>query len=83
MIGSTKLNRLTRLTRPVCSLVFGLGGLICFIVLLNLLGDKVALVDSNRSKGIEANAYFYSEVGDLNEFLDDENGRYSTKSLDR
>jgi len=68
-----------RTTRHGFSLLLGLVGLVCFLLILNLLSDKIALVESNLAKGLEADAYFYSEAGDLNDFLDNENGRYSTK----
>ena len=41
------------------------------------------LIDRNQREELEVDAYFYSEVGDLSEFLDDEQGRYGRRALRR
>jgi len=40
-------------------------------------GDVVA---QSRARGLESDAYFYTEAGDVGAFLDDE-GRYRRRSL--
>ena len=67
----------------VLLLLLGLGSVGLFLVGAHLLSDRFSLIERNRRSGIEADAYFYSEVGDLREFLDDENGRYGVRSLRR
>jgi hypothetical protein len=67
-------------------LALGITGVGLFVVLLHLLSGSVpgstgALIEHNRRKQIEVGAYFYSEVGDLKEFLDDQSGRYGRASL--
>ena len=46
-------------------------------------GATGAMIESNRSHDREVWAYFYTEVGDLEEFLDDEEGRYGKRAADR
>jgi len=62
--------------------LLGLGGVVCLLVLLTQLSSKLTLIDLNRHRGFQVDAYFYSEVGDLTEFLDDENGKYGKRALD-
>jgi len=57
-------------------LSWGLGAVFCFVLLLNLLSTRFAMIDSSRDQGLEVDAYFYTEVGDLKDFLDDDNGKY-------
>ncbi len=69
-------------------LLLGLVSVTLFITLLHQLSTRLAgvpgdLIDRNRREGLEVDAYFYSEVGDLREFLDDEQGRYGRRSLRR
>ena len=63
----------------VARLLLGLCVLVSLVVGLDSLGGKVNQIQHNRQLDVEVDAYFYSEVGDLEEFLD-ESGRYS---LDR
>ena len=67
-------------------LVLGLVLLAAFVVMLHRLsarmtGDAGALIARNQAENLEVYAYFYSEVGDIGEFLDDERGRYGECSL--
>lgn len=40
------------------------------------------LITRNRVEDLEVYAYVYSEVGDIEEFLDDEEGKYGRAALD-
>jgi hypothetical protein len=67
-------------------LALGLALVAAFVVGLHHLsarmtGDTGALIERNRALDLEVYAYVYSEVGDLGEFLDDEEGRYGESSL--
>ena len=42
-----------------------------------LPGSTGALISRNQREDVEVQAIFYSEVGDLAAFLDDESGRYA------
>ncbi len=69
-------------------LLLGLVSVALFITLLHQLSTRMAgipgdLIDRNQREELEVDAYFYSEVGDLSEFLDDEQGRYGRRSLCR
>ena len=46
-----------------------------------MTGETGALIEHNRALDLEVYAYVYSEVGDLGEFLDDEEGRYGESSM--
>ena len=74
---------MSNLIRRITMLLLGLAGLVCFLFAANRLSSEFTLVDRNRQAEIEADAYFYSEVGDLSEFLDDEKGKYGRNSLNR
>ena len=68
--------------------ILGLSGLVLFLVALHhgsrhLSGTAGQLIDENEKNNREVYAYVYSEVGDLSEFLDDENGRYGKAELHR
>ncbi len=69
-------------------LLLGLVSVALFITLLHQLSTRMAgipgdLIDRNQREELEVDAYFYSEVGDLSEFLDDEQGRYGRRALRR
>jgi hypothetical protein len=73
-------------------LVIGLAAIAAFVGLLHLgsvrLGGATGrLIEENRQKDLEVYAYVYSEVGELEDFLDDEAGKYGRaaliKALDR
>ncbi len=49
----------------------------------HLGGSTGEMIEDNRSEDREVWAYFYSEVGDLEEFLDDEEGRYGKQAVRR
>ncbi len=40
------------------------------------------LITRNRVEDLEVYAYVYSEVGDIDEFLDDEDGKYGKAALE-
>jgi hypothetical protein len=68
--------------------LLGLLALMAFVGLLHWatphLGGQVGLlISENREKGFEVYAYFYSEVGELSDFLDDESGRYGAAAFRR
>lgn len=73
---------MTNLIRRGSILLLALGGVVCFLVVLNQLSGELTLIDFNRHKGIEVDAYFYSELGDLTEFLDEKNGKYGKRALE-
>ena len=67
-------------------LALGLALVAAFVVGLHhlsarLTGETGALIEHNRAGDLEVYAYVYSEVGDIGEFLDDEEGRYGESSL--
>jgi hypothetical protein len=71
---STKLHRWNYL-------LLGLVSVALFMTLLHRLSARLTgvpgeLINQNQRQEIEVDAYFYSEVGDLSEFLDDAQGRY-------
>lgn len=64
----------------------GLVAIAAFVGLIHLstirLGGATGrLIEENRQKDLEVYAYVYSEVGDLEDFLDDEAGRYGRAAL--
>ena len=61
----------------VARLLLGLSALISLMVGLDYLSGEVTQIQHNRQLDVEVDAYFYSEVGELEEFLDDTKGRYS------
>jgi hypothetical protein len=67
---------MNKMTRPGTLLILSLGAVFCFVIVLNLLSSRVAVIENNRIQGLEADAYFYTEVGDLEDFLDEVNGKY-------
>ena len=67
-------------------LLLGLVSAALFMTLLHRLSERMTgvpgeLINRNQRQEIEVDAYFYSEVGDLSEFLDDEQGRYGRHSV--
>ncbi|MBU4184647.1 MAG: hypothetical protein KKI12_10595 [Proteobacteria bacterium] len=44
-------------------------------------GSTGMLITRNQNEDLEVYAYVYSEIGDLEEFLDDENGKYGKTAL--
>ncbi len=67
-------------------LVLGLVFLIAFIMVLHYMSGRIPgatgkLVTRNQDENLEVYAYVYSEIGDLEEFLDDENGKYGKTAL--
>ena len=74
-----KINRWFRL-------VLGLAFLVAFIIVLHCMSGRIPgstgeLVTRNQNEDLEVYAYVYSEIGDLEEFLDDENGKYGKTAL--
>lgn len=70
------------------ALLSGLALLALFVLGLHqftarLGGSTGEMISRNRSQDLEVYAYVYSEVGDLGEFLDDENGKYGKRALAR
>lgn len=68
------------------SLVLGLVFLLSFIMVLHCMSGSIPgstgmLITRNQNEDIEVYAYVYSEIGDLEEFLDDENGKYGKTAL--
>jgi hypothetical protein len=64
----------------VARLLLGLCVLVSVVVGLDYFGGEVSQIQHNRQLDVEVDAYFYSEVGDPEEFLD-ESGRYSLDRL--
>ena len=67
-------------------LVLGLVAIAAFVGLIHLstihLGGATGrLIEENRQKDLEVYAYVYSEVGDLEDFLDDDAGKYGRAAL--
>ena len=67
-------------------LVLGLACLVTFIIVLHCMSGRIPgstgeLVTRNQNEDLEVYAYVYSEIGDLEEFLDDENGKYGKAAL--
>ena len=76
-----KINRWLRL-------VLGLVFLAVFIMVLHCMSGRIPgstgeLITRNQNEDIEVYSYVYSEIGDLEEFLDDENGKYGKAALRR
>jgi len=69
-------------------LLLGLVSVVLFIALLHQVSTRMAgipgeLIKRNQREELEVDAYFYSEVGELGEFLDDQQGRYGRRALRR
>ncbi len=47
----------------------------------HLGGEAGQMIEENREKDIEVYAYVYSDVSDLEDFLDDESGKYGRTAL--
>ena len=67
-------------------LVLGLAFLLVFIIVVHCMSGRIPgstgkLVTRNQNENLEVYAYVYSEIGDLEEFLDDENGKYGKTAL--
>lgn len=67
-------------------LALGLAFLATFIAVLHCVtghipGSTGTLIIRNQDENLEVYAYVYSEIGDLEEFLDDEHGIYGKKAL--
>lgn len=67
-------------------LVLGLLFLAVFIMVLHCMSGRIPgstgmLITRNQNENLEVYAYVYSEIGDLEEFLDDENGKYGKTAL--
>ena len=74
-----KINRWLRLG-------LGLVFLAVFIMVLHCMSGRIPgstgkLITRNQNEDIEVYSYVYSEIGDLEEFLDDENGKYGKTAL--
>jgi hypothetical protein len=67
--------------KPVARLFLGLFAIACIVVGLDHLGGKVTQIEHNRQLDLEVDAYFYTEVADLEEFLDNRNGRYGEEAV--
>jgi hypothetical protein len=62
-------------------LLLGLLGLAAFVFTLHFIGPNIPgpageVLRNNIENDIEATALFYSESGDIRDYLDSENGRY-------
>ena len=58
------------------ALAVGLASMAVAVVALHHASSSTSdVLVRSRAEGVETDAYFYSEVGDVGEFLDDE-GRY-------
>lgn len=69
-------------------LLLGLVSVALFMTLLHLLSARMTgfpgeLIERNQRQELEVDAYFYSEVGDLSEFLNDEQGRYGRHTFQK
>ena len=67
-------------------LFLGLVFLVAFIMVLHCMSGRIPgstglLIARNQSEDLEVYAYVYSEIGDLEEFLDDGNGKYGKAAL--
>lgn len=67
-------------------LILGFATIALFVGLLHLgsvrLGGATGrLIEENRQKDLEVYAYVYSDVGELEDFLDDEAGKYGRAAL--
>ena len=67
-------------------LTLGLAVIAGFVCGLHHLSDRMTgatgeMIASNRAADREVYAYVYSEVGDIEEFLDDEGGKYGKAAL--
>jgi hypothetical protein len=67
--------------RPVATLLLGLCAVVCIVVGLDYLSGEVTQIEHNRRLDVEVDAYFYTEVGDPEEFLDNSNGRYGQEGV--
>jgi len=72
---------------PLIRLLFGFVVMAGLIVSLHLCRSSLPgivgqVIRHNIDHEIEANAYFYSDLGDISAFLDDEKGKYGRKSLE-
>ena len=64
-------------------LILGFAAIALFVGLLHLgsVHLNAAMIEENRNKDLEVYAYVYSEVTDLEEFLDDQKGKYGRAAL--
>ena len=67
-------------------LILGFTAIAVFVGLLHqgsirLSGATGRLIEDNRQRDLEVYAYVYSEVSELEDFLDDEAGRYGRAAL--
>ena len=70
--------RLRRWTR----LALGLLGMGLAVLALNVAGGSAGpVIEESRQRDLEADAYFYTEVSDVSEFLGEE-GRYRQSTRD-
>ncbi|MFC1850064.1 hypothetical protein ACFL27_07725 [candidate division CSSED10-310 bacterium] len=71
--------RLGKLTVGLLGVLFFMAGLHCLSG--HLPGMTGQLIKHNQVQDLEVYAYFYSEVGDIRDFLDDEQGKYGKEAL--
>jgi len=67
------------------ALAAGLAGLALFVTLLHLISPRLPgttgeLLRNNRDNNIEATALIYTESGDVSDYLDKDNGKYSFRT---
>lgn len=64
-------------------LILGFAAIAAFVVLLHLgsvfLGWE--MIEENRQRDLDVYAYVYSDVGELEDFLDNEAGKYGRAAL--
>ncbi len=68
---------------PWLRLILGFTAIAAFVVLLHwgsVMADW-AMIEENRQRDLDVYAYVYTDVADLEDFLDDETGRYGRASL--
>ncbi|MEA2083823.1 MAG: hypothetical protein U9O82_06185 [Thermodesulfobacteriota bacterium] len=76
-----KINRWLRLVLGLVFLAVFIMVLHCMSISGRIPGSTGKLITRNQNEDIEVYSYVYSEIGDLEEFLDDENGKYGKAAL--
>ncbi len=71
--------------KGILALILGLICVAVFVSLVHFVGPRLPdaagdVLRNNIEQDIDATGLFYTEVGDLNDFLDDENGKYVGRS---
>jgi len=65
------------------ALILGFAAIAGLVVLIHLgsLSLRADMIEENREKDLEVYAYVYSEVTNLEDFLDDQKGKYGRAAL--